>query len=102
MARLCTGLSKTYLDILAPYSNPISTLAAGTHRFDPLVPLVAPNFQMLGSDDAVVDILSEAADDVGFPSVVLVFIDGSFGFFSDALHAYSVGGSSLDAESICL
>ena len=34
LARLCTGLSKSYLAIRAPYIRPISTEAAGTHKVD--------------------------------------------------------------------
>ena len=69
-------------------------LAAGTHKLEPFVPFVVPDFQMLGNvDDAFdVDELGSEHTDLGPPPAGCTFRDGPFGFFFfDALQANSVG-----------
>ena len=85
MARLCTGLNRSYRDILAPYSSPINTLAAGTQRFDPLVPFVVPDFHMLGVELALSALLDPEHVDCDPPLEDCTFNDGSFGFFLEDL-----------------
>ena len=52
---------------------------------------MVPDFQMLGVEGFAFDLLVVEKEDTELPSIVLVFVDGSFGFFFDALQANSVG-----------
>ena len=71
--------------LLAPYSIPIRTLAAGTHSDDGFLGFPAPHFHMLGV---------EVSDCVGF-GFGGVALDQSF--FALALHAMS--SSSISARA---
>ena len=76
---------RSYLAILAPYSIPIKTLAAGTHGDDGFLGFPVPHFHILGV---------EVSDCVGFGFGGVAL---ALSFFALALHAMS--SSSISAKA---